>query len=103
MLDYKKEQRLEKVVELEDKLADKKLEFSTIAKRIMTLDKAKESMQGDYYLPDLALPEDTETRSIGIYGKRHGRYLKNHRKVVYTQFLTSCRLKSYLADIDKQV
>ena len=57
---------------------------------------------GDYYLPDLALPEDTGTRSIGIYGQRHRRYLKTHRKTVYTQFLTSGRLHSYLADIDEQ-
>ena len=56
----------------------------------------------DYYLPDLALPEDTEKRSIGIYGQRHRQYLKTHRKVVYTQLLTSGRLYSYLADIDEQ-
>lgn len=57
---------------------------------------------GDYYLPDLALPEDTGTRSIGIYGQRHRHYLKTHRKVAYTQLLTSGRLHSYLADIDEQ-
>ena len=46
--------------------------------------------------------EDTETRSIGIYGERHGRYLKNYRKIVYTQLLTSGKLHSYLADINEQ-
>lgn len=60
------------------------------------------TLQGDYYLPDLTLPEDTETRSIGIYGERHGHYLKNHRKIFYTQLLTSGKLQSYLADIDEQ-
>lgn len=60
------------------------------------------TLQGDYYLPDLTLPEDTETRSIGIYGERHGRYLKTHKNVVYVQLLTSGRLPSYLADIDEQ-
>jgi len=48
------------------------------------------------------LLEDTETRSIGIYGERHGRYLKNYRKIVYTQLLTSGKLHSYLADINEQ-
>jgi len=61
------------------------------------------TLQGDYYLPDLTLPEETETRSIGIYGERHRRYLKTHRKVVYTELLTSGRLHSYLADINEQV
>lgn len=56
----------------------------------------------DYYLPDLTLPEDTESRSIGIYGARYGSYLKTHKKVVYMQLLTSDRLHSYLADIDEQ-
>lgn len=57
---------------------------------------------GEYYLPDLVLPEDTETRTIGIYGERHRRYLKTHRKAVYTQLLTSARLHTYLADFDEQ-
>ena len=60
------------------------------------------TLQGEYYLPDLALPEETETRSIGIYGEPHRRYLKAHRKVVYTELLTSGRLQSYLADINEQ-
>lgn len=58
---------------------------------------------GDYYLPDLVLPENTETRSVGIYGKRHGHYLKTHRKLVYTELVTSGRLHSYLADIDEKI
>lgn len=57
---------------------------------------------GDYYIPDLALPEDTETRSIGIYGQRHKRYLKTHKIVAYTDLLTSGKLHTYLADIDER-
>jgi len=60
------------------------------------------TLQGEYYLPDLALPEEKETRSIGIHGERHRRYLKAHRKVVYTELLTSGRLQSYLTDINEQ-
>lgn len=39
-------------------------------------------LQGDYYLPCLTLPE--ETQSVGLWGQRHGQYLKEQRKVTYT-------------------
>ena len=57
-------------------------------------------LQGDYYLPCLKLPKE-ETAHIGIFGQRHRRYLKTHRKALYTSLLTSGKLNSYLADIDK--
>ena len=58
-------------------------------------------LQGDYYLPCLKLPEEPEV-CIGIWGQRHRRYLKTHRKALYTSLLTSGKLNSYLADIDQQ-
>lgn len=58
-------------------------------------------LQGDYYLPCLKLPEETEVH-IGIWGQRHRRYLKTHRKALYTSLLTSGKLNSYLANIDQQ-
>ena len=58
-------------------------------------------LQGDYYLPCLRLSEE-ETVHIGILGQRHRRYLKSHRKALYTSLLTSGKLNSYLADIDQQ-
>lgn len=58
--------------------------------------------QGDYNLPCLSLPTEKENRPIGVWGQRHLRYLKQHRKVLYTNVLTSGKLNSYLADIDKQ-
>ena len=57
--------------------------------------------QGDYYLPCLTLPEE-EQKSVGIWGKRHLRYIKEHKRAFYTNLLTSCKLNSYLADIDRQ-
>ena len=60
------------------------------------------TLQGDYYLPDLVLPAEKENKSVGIWGQRHLRYLKQHRKVLYTNLLTSGKLNSYLADIDEQ-
>ena len=58
-------------------------------------------LQGDYYLPCLKLPEEEQVH-IGIWGQRHRRYLKEHRRVRYADLLTSGKLNDYLADIDKQ-
>jgi len=59
------------------------------------------TQQGSFLLPDLKLPEQPNIE-IGIWGKRHLRYLKNHHPIIYTNLLTSCKLTAYLADIDKQ-
>lgn len=56
---------------------------------------------GDYLLPDLKLPEEDQ-QPIGVWGQRHRRYLKEHRRATYASLLTSGRLNSYLADIDRQ-
>ena len=58
-------------------------------------------LQGDYYLPCLNLPEEPEVH-IGVWGQRHRHYLKTHRRALYTSLLTSGKLNSYLADIDRQ-
>lgn len=58
-------------------------------------------LQGDYYLPNLTLPAE-ENKPIGIWGQRHLQYIRQHRKVFYTNLLTSGRLNGYLADIDRQ-
>lgn len=55
----------------------------------------------DYYLPDLALTAEEE-KSIGVWGQRHLRYLKEYRRVVYFKLFTSGSLNNYLADIDEQ-
>ena len=60
------------------------------------------TLQGDYYLPNLIPPAEEETKTIGIWGQRHLRYLKQHRKVLYTNLLTRGKLGSYLANIDEQ-
>ncbi len=56
---------------------------------------------GDYFLPNITLPHE-ETEPIGIWGQRHLRYLKQHRKILYTNLLTSGKLNSHLAEIDEQ-
>ena len=57
--------------------------------------------QGDYLIPRIALPAEKE-QPIGLFGQRHLDYLKQHRRVTYINLLTSGRLNSYLADIDRQ-
>lgn len=59
------------------------------------------TLQGDYYLPDLALPEQ-ENKPISLWGQRHERHLKHNRKIIYMNLLTSGKLNDYLVDIDKQ-
>ncbi|MCH5170196.1 MAG: TnpV protein [Oscillospiraceae bacterium] len=59
------------------------------------------TLQGDYYLPDLALHSEGEL-PIGLWGQRHLRYIKQQKKLLYTNLLTSGKLNIYLADIDRQ-
>ena len=56
---------------------------------------------GDYLLPNLELPEE-EQQPIGVWGQRHRRYLKEHRRATYATLLTGGKLNDYLADIDRQ-
>ena len=62
----------------------------------------KYELVGDYYIIAGDDEPEEEQKPIGIWGQRHLRYLKNHRKVLYTNLLTSGRLNSYLVDIDEQ-
>ena len=57
---------------------------------------------GDYLLPYLSLPAETQTGNIGVWALRHKRYMKQHHKVLYYNLLTSGKLDSYLADIEEQ-
>ena len=59
------------------------------------------SQVGDYLLSNITVSEE-EWESIGVWGQRHAKYLKEHRKVLYMNLLTSGKLNSYLAEIDKQ-
>ena len=59
------------------------------------------TLHGDYYLPDPALPAEKE-KPIGIWGQRHLQYLKEHKRIVYLNLLTSGRLNEYLVSVDEQ-
>ena len=58
--------------------------------------------QGDYFIPRLTLPAEKENKPIGVWGQRHLRYLKEHKRFVYLNLLTSGRLNEYLVSVDEQ-
>ena len=55
---------------------------------------------GDYFIPNLTLPE--ETRPIGKWGRMHREYLKEHKPIQYNCLLLSGELWTYLADLNEQ-
>lgn len=59
------------------------------------------TLVGDYYIPDLKLPE-TENKPIGIWGRKRLAYLKEHRPALYNRLVLRCKLHSHLAEINEQ-
>ena len=58
-------------------------------------------LQGDYYIPCLVLDEE-DAQPIGMWGRKHQRYIKEHRPVLHTALLLSGKLNSHLAEIDQR-
>lgn len=58
------------------------------------------TMKDGYRLPDLLPPQEPET-ALGKYGLLRRKYLKEHRKVLFTNLLTSGKLNEHLAEIDR--
>lgn len=54
-----------------------------------------------YLLPNLVI-SDEELKPIGIWGQRHWRHIKEHKRALYTALLLNGQLNSYLADLDEQ-
>ena len=61
----------------------------------------KYERQDDYLLPRLTLPAEEE-QPTWVWGQRHRKYLKEHRRILYYNLLTACKLNSYIADVDRQ-
>lgn len=55
---------------------------------------------GDYFIPNLTLPE--ETRPIGKWGRMHREYLRKHHPIQYYDLVLSGNLWTYLADMNEQ-
>ena len=58
-------------------------------------------LQGDYYIPCLVLDEE-DIQPIGMGGRKHLRYIKQHHRALYTTLLISGKLHSHLAEIDNR-
>lgn len=57
--------------------------------------------ENGYLIPDLTLPTEEE-KNIGIWGQRHLRYIKEHKRLFYANLLTSGKLNSYIANTNEQ-
>ena len=55
---------------------------------------------GDYYIPDIRLPE--ENRPIGRWGRMHRDYIKEHNPIRFNNLCLSGELWTYLADLNEQ-
>ena len=55
---------------------------------------------GDYYIPDLAIPQE-EQQPIGKYGRMRKRYLKEQHPVLFSELLLSGQLFPHLVEIDQ--
>ena len=62
----------------------------------------KYELVGDYYLVVGDDEPEQEQEPIGIWGQRHLRYLKEHRRVRYANLLTTGQLNDYLADLNER-
>ena len=61
------------------------------------------SQNGDYLLPNLVPTQEEEsTELIGTWGRQHLGYIRQYKQVHYTNLLTSGKLHSYLADVDRR-
>ena len=58
-------------------------------------------LQSDYYIPCLTMSEE-EQQPIGVWGQRHLRYIREHRKALYTGLFLDGKLNSYLAELNVQ-
>ena len=75
--------------------------FSKICKEINTVSQLfNYTLVGDYYLPDIALPE--ETRPIGKWGRMHRDYLEQNHPIRFDDLVLSGQLWTYLADLNEQ-
>ena len=61
------------------------------------------TMVGDYYYPDLVLPEETRETPLGKYGQLRKHYLKEHKPMLYDRLLLAGKLDAHLYEIDQQV
>ena len=57
--------------------------------------------QGDYRVPNLLLPQEPNVM-LGKYAILRRNYLKQHRRVLYINLKTTCRLTEHLAEIEQQ-
>ena len=86
---YTSESRCDKNFEIEVKFMENKKSINNI----------KYILAGDYYIPDLNLPN--EERPIGKYGQMHREHLKEHNPMRFNDLVLVGQLWAYLADLNE--
>lgn len=87
---YTSESRCDKNFEIEVKFIENKKSINNI----------EYILAGDYYIPDLKLPN--EERPIGKYGQMHREHLKEHNPMRFNDLVLVGQLWTYLADLNEQ-
>jgi len=60
------------------------------------------TLVGDYYLPDIELPAESDDRPLGVWAQRRLNFIKGHRRALYSQLVMTGKLHSHLADVEEQ-
>jgi len=59
------------------------------------------TLVGDYYLPDIELPAESDDRPLGVWAQRRLNFIKGHRRALYSQLVMTGKLHSHLADVEE--
>jgi len=57
---------------------------------------------GDYLIPNLTLPPEKASVTLGKWGMLHKNYLLKHKKVFFTTLLTQGKLYQHCAEVENQ-
>lgn len=80
--------------------SDYNIDTNKKTKGVQTMNELSYTMQGDYRLPNLTLPEQPEAPT-GRYSQMRAKYLKENRRVLYYNLLTSCKLNEHLTETEQ--
>jgi hypothetical protein len=73
----------------------------TNQKGVLTMNEIRYTMQGDYLLPDLTLPEQPEV-TLGRYARMRRKFLKERHRVLYYNLLTKGQLTAHLSEVEQR-
>ena len=66
------------------------------------LNKIQYRRVGDYFIPNLIIPSEEASITLGKWGMMHKTYLEKHKKVLFSLLLGQGKLYQHCAEIEKQ-